>query len=84
LDGRAFERAIRRWTDRQAERKDCQAVSLDGKTLRGTQGHELPGVHVLAAYAHEGVSPRERRLAEAERQRVTRCNKATAASSAAP
>jgi hypothetical protein len=28
-------------------------VSLDGKTLRGTQGHEVPGVHLLAAYAHE-------------------------------
>ena len=53
LDRRAFERAVRRWTDRQVERKDWHAVSLDGKTLRGTQGHELPGVHVLAAYAHE-------------------------------
>lgn len=53
LDRRAFERAIRRWTDQQAERKDWQALSLDGKTLRGTQGHELPGVHLLAAYAHE-------------------------------
>jgi hypothetical protein len=53
LDRRAFERAIRRWTDRQAERKDWRAVSLDGKALRGTQGHELPGVHLLAAYAHE-------------------------------
>lgn len=53
LDRRAFERAIRRWTDQQAQHKDWQAVSLDGKTLRGTQGHELPGVHVLAAYAHE-------------------------------
>jgi hypothetical protein len=53
LDRRAFERAIRRWTDQQVEHKDWQAVSLDGKTLRGTQGHELPGVHLLAAYAHE-------------------------------
>jgi hypothetical protein len=53
LDRRAFERAIRRWTDRQIEHKDWQALSLDGKTLRGTQGHELPGVHLLAAYAHE-------------------------------
>ena len=53
LDHRAFERAIRRWTDQQAERKGWQAISLDGKTLRGTQGHEVPGVHLLAAYAHE-------------------------------
>lgn len=53
LDRRSFERAIRRWTDGQIEHKDWQSVSLDGKTLRGTQGHELPGVHLLAAYAHE-------------------------------
>ena len=53
LDRRAFERAIRRWTDELVERKDWQSVSLDGKTLRGTQGHALPGVHLLAAYAHE-------------------------------
>jgi hypothetical protein len=53
LDRRAFERAVRRWTDQQVGHKGWRAVSLDGKTLRGTQGHELPGVHVLAAYAHE-------------------------------
>jgi hypothetical protein len=53
LDRRAFERAIRRWTDELVARKDWQSVSLDGKTLRGTQGHALPGVHLLAAYAHE-------------------------------
>jgi hypothetical protein len=28
-------------------------VSLDGKTLRGSTGVQLPGVHLLAAYAHE-------------------------------
>jgi hypothetical protein len=52
LDRVRFDRAIRKWV-----RGRCQAgwraVSLDGKTLRGTQGHELPGVHLLAAYAHE-------------------------------
>jgi hypothetical protein len=53
LDRKAFERAIRRWTDGQVKREDWRTVSLDGKTLRGTQGHEVPGVHVLAAYAHE-------------------------------
>jgi hypothetical protein len=53
LDRHAFERAIRRWTDTQVRTSDWQSLSFDGKTLRGTQGHELPGVHVLAAYAHE-------------------------------
>jgi hypothetical protein len=52
LDGKAFERAIRHWLARQVQ-DGWQAVSVDGKTLRGTQGHQLPGVHLLAAYAHE-------------------------------
>ncbi len=52
LDRKAFERAIRRWTARRAA-AGWESMSLDGKTLRGTQGHEVPGVHLLAAYAHE-------------------------------
>ncbi len=52
LDRRAFEAAIRRWARGRAE-VGWEAVSLDGKSLRGVQGHELPGVHLLAAYAHE-------------------------------
>ena len=27
--------------------------ALDGKTLRGSQGHQLPGVHLLAAYCRD-------------------------------
>jgi len=30
-----------------------QAVSLDGKTLRGSRDGEAPGHHLVAAYAHE-------------------------------
>lgn len=52
LDRKAFERAIRRWTKVRAA-AGWESVSLDGKRLRGTQGHEVPGVHLLAAYAHE-------------------------------
>lgn len=52
LDRKAFERAIRRWTSGRVA-AGWESVSLDGKTLRGTQGHEVPGVHLLAAYAHE-------------------------------
>jgi hypothetical protein len=52
LDRKAFERAIRRWTKVRAA-AGWKSVSLDGKRLRGTQGHEVPGVHLLAAYAHE-------------------------------
>ena len=52
LDRKAFERAIRRWTAGRVA-AGWQSVSLDGKTLRGVQGHQVPGVHLLAAYAHE-------------------------------
>jgi hypothetical protein len=52
LDRKAFERAIRRWTAGRVA-AGWQSVSMDGKTLRGVQGHQVPGVHLLAAYAHE-------------------------------
>jgi hypothetical protein len=52
LDRGAFEAAIKQWTAGQA-RAGWTTVSIDGKTLRGTTGVKLPGVHVLAAYAHE-------------------------------
>lgn len=52
LDRKAFERAIRRWTASRVA-AGWRSVSLDGKTLRGVQGHQVPGVHLLAAYAHE-------------------------------
>jgi hypothetical protein len=52
LDRNTFEAAIRKWLAGQQER-GWTAVSIDGKTLRGTQGHEIAGVHLLAAYAHD-------------------------------
>jgi hypothetical protein len=52
LEPQAFERAIQTWV--RAQRKaGWRAVAIDGKTLRGTQGDQLPGVHLLAAYAHQ-------------------------------
>jgi hypothetical protein len=52
LDRAHFEGAIRKWMDVQRT-QGWTTLSVDGKTLRGTQGHELAGVHLLAAYAHE-------------------------------
>jgi len=52
LDREAFEAALRKWLSGQ-QAHGWRAVSIDGKTLRGTQGHEVAGVHLLAAYAHE-------------------------------
>ena len=59
VDVAAFEAALARWlTQAQlpATRGQRQAVAMDGKTLRGSQGHQLPGVHLLAAFsAHLGL-----------------------------
>lgn len=52
LDREKFEMAIRKWLSCQSAR-GWKTISVDGKTLRGTQGHEIAGVHLLAAYAHE-------------------------------
>jgi hypothetical protein len=53
LDRAAFEAAVRRWARGRCSSAGWEAVHVDGKELRGTQGHEVPGVRVLAAYAHE-------------------------------
>jgi hypothetical protein len=52
LDREKFEGAIRKWLGVQRS-QGWTTLSVDGKTLRGTQGHEIAGVHLLAAYAHE-------------------------------
>lgn len=51
LDAAAFERALGAWL--LASGVDpADAVALDGKTLRGIQGDTVPGVHLVAAFAH--------------------------------
>ena len=52
LDVAAFEAALSRWIAQAQvdKREQAQAVASDGKTLRGSQGHQLPGVHLLAAF----------------------------------
>lgn len=54
LDVARFEAALTTWVrmagfDDLAER----VAHLDGKRLRGSQGHQLPGVHLLAVYSSE-------------------------------
>jgi hypothetical protein len=53
LDKVDFEKAIAQWSHAAAEAHGWTTVSLDGKTLRRTTDVQLPGVHLLAAYAHE-------------------------------
>jgi hypothetical protein len=52
LEPKAFERAIQKWL-RTQHQLGWRALAIDGKTLRGAQGDQLPGVHLRAAYAHE-------------------------------
>jgi len=30
-----------------------EAIAIDGKSLKGIHGEQLPGVHLVAAYAHK-------------------------------
>lgn len=50
LDVDAFEGVLREWV-RDSGIDLGEVVSLDGKTLRGIHGEEVPGVHLVSAYA---------------------------------
>lgn len=47
----AFETALARWTGVQLPPGE-RALALDGKTLRGIHGEQVPGVHLVAAFVH--------------------------------
>lgn len=52
-----FEAVLRDWfaacvADRPPPAGTREALAVDGKTLRGSQGHQLPGVHLVAAFSH--------------------------------
>jgi hypothetical protein len=54
LDVARFEAALTAWVRAAGfDDLDERVVHLDGKRLRGSQGHQLPGVHLLAAYSGE-------------------------------
>jgi len=52
LDVAAFERVVGEWLNRTGV-SPTDALALDGKSLRGIHGDEVPGVHLVAAYAPE-------------------------------
>ena len=52
LDRQAFERALGGWLQERGL-KDEEAVAIDGKKLRGIHGKQVPGVHLVSAYAHQ-------------------------------
>ena len=53
LDVAALEGILRDWV-RDSGVDLGSVVPVDGKTLRGIHGEELPGVHLVSAYATEG------------------------------
>jgi hypothetical protein len=52
LDREGFEGVLGRWLQERGL-QPTEAVAVDGKTLRGIHGEQLPGVHLVAAYAHQ-------------------------------
>lgn len=51
VDRAAFEAALADWLSAQGLPRE-RALALDGKTLRGIHGEEVPGVHLVAAFVH--------------------------------
>ena len=52
LDREAFELLLGQWLGERGL-KAGEALAIDGKRLRGIHGEQLPGVHLVAAYAHQ-------------------------------
>jgi hypothetical protein len=51
LDVVAFETALARWIATRLSDEDGAVIALDGKTLRGSRDGDVPGQHLVAAYA---------------------------------
>jgi hypothetical protein len=51
-DHAAFARVLGQWFAAQGLEPE-EALAIDGKTLRGIHGEEIPGVHLVAAFAHQ-------------------------------
>ncbi len=50
LDKGAFEAVLRDWAQAGLGDRE-ETIAIDGKSLRGIHGEEIPGVHLVAAYA---------------------------------
>jgi hypothetical protein len=51
LEVKAFEAVLARWFGARGL-SPGEGIGIDGKTLRGIHGEEVPGVHLVSAYAH--------------------------------
>src|SRR5712692_8077961 len=52
LDVAAFEAVLGAWLQ-QTGVAPTDPLAVDGKTLRGLHGGQIPGVHLVSAYTHE-------------------------------
>ena len=52
LDKEVFEAVLQEWAQGESGDKP-EAVAIDGKSLRGIHGEELPGVDLVALYAQQ-------------------------------
>jgi len=60
LDVEAFEGALMVWSEENLG-VGKEAIAIDGKGLRGIHGEELPGVRLIATYAHRaGLVPAQK------------------------
>lgn len=52
LDAGAFEAVLTDWFVPRGLKQGA-GIAVDGKTLRGIHGEEVPGVHLVSAFAHQ-------------------------------
>jgi hypothetical protein len=69
LNAQAFESVLGQWLTAGGLPRG-QGIALDGKTLRGIHGEALPGVHLIAAYAHQRGVVLAQRLAPGQGQEL--------------
>jgi hypothetical protein len=68
LDTEAFEQVLGRWFEEHGLSLG-DGMAIDGKKLRGIHGEELPGVYLVAAYAHKsGVVVGQQRVQAGENE----------------
>jgi hypothetical protein len=48
----AFEAVLGKWLSERGLKRG-QGIAVDGKTLRGIHGEQIPGVHLVSAFAHQ-------------------------------
>ena len=64
LDLEAFEELLGQWLQERGL-AEGEALAIDGKRLRGIHGEQVPGVHLVAAYAQQtGIVVGQRAVAE--------------------